>query len=116
MVIYFNPGCSKCNEALSLLNENNCRVEIRNYLQEPPTVDELRDLVKKLGCRAIDIVRQKEYEFQEKFMDKNLSDEELLRVLSENPILIERPIVVAGNRALIGRPPSRVLQIAEGEH
>lgn len=111
MILYFNPECSKCNEALDLLNKNSCEVEIRNYLQTPPSADELRDLVKKLGCRSFDIVRQKEPLFQEKFAGKQLSDGEWLRVLSENPVLIERPIVVSGEKALIGRPPVKVLDI-----
>jgi arsenate reductase len=111
MIIYFNPDCSKCSEALELLNGAGCEVKIRNYLETPPQVEELRDLVKKLGCKPADIVRKKEELYQQKFAGTAMNDEGVLRMLCENPILIERPILVSGDRAIIGRPPSLVLEI-----
>lgn len=111
MIIYFNPDCSKCNEALDLLKQSNCELNIRNYLAEPPTPTELKELLHKLQCEPLDIIRKKEPLFIEKYERKSFSNEEWLKILSENPILIERPIVINGNKAIIGRPPQLVLEI-----
>ncbi len=111
MIIYFNPDCSKCNEALDLLKQNNCELNIRNYLTEPPTPAELKELLTKLNCEPLDIIRKKELLFIEKYEGKSFSNEEWLKIMSENPILIERPIVINGNKAVIGRPPQLVLNI-----
>src|SRR5690349_14612666 len=112
MVLYFNPECSKCNAALDLLNTNNCEVEIRNYLANPPSVNELKQLVTKLSCNVRDIIRTKEPLFLEKFEGKRFTDDEWYEVLSSNPLLIERPILISGDKAVIGRPPERILQLA----
>src|SRR5262245_50254186 len=111
MVLYFNPECSKCNEALDLLKSNSCEVEIRNYLNQPPSVSELRELVSKLGCKVTDIIRTKEPLFQDNYTGGDLSDEKWLEVLSKHPILIERPILISGNKAIVGRPPKLVLDL-----
>ncbi len=111
MIIYFNPDCSKCNQALDLLKQNNCEFTIRNYITHPPSVEELKGLLDKLKCKAIDIVRKKEALYEEKYASKHLNDEEWLQILSEHPILIERPIVINNNKAIIGRPPQLVLNI-----
>jgi arsenate reductase len=111
VIIYYNEECSKCKEALAILKENNCEIEIRNYLTDPPSKAELTELLKKLGCKPEQLLRKSESLFQEKFVSKSFSDEEWLTILSENPVLIERPIVVSGSRALIGRPPSTVLNL-----
>jgi arsenate reductase (glutaredoxin) len=111
MIIYFNPECSKCNSALDLLSENNCEIQIREYLKDPPSVDELKSLISLLNCKAIDIVRKKEPLYLERFDGKKLSENEILQILSENPILIERPIVIDCNNAIIGRPPELVLKL-----
>ncbi|HOZ88239.1 MAG TPA: arsenate reductase family protein [Bacteroidia bacterium] len=115
MIIYYNPDCSKCREAHEILEKNNCNIQIRNYLVDPPTEKELKELIEKLGCKAIDIVRKSEPLFTERFHDKDLTDTEWLKVLSENPVLIERPIVIDGQRAILGRPPSLVLQLVPGQ-
>lgn len=113
MIIYYNPACSKCNEALNLLEGESCEVEIRNYLEQPPSVDELKEIVTKLGCSAVDLVRKSEPLFLEKFNGQALSEMEWMRVLSENPILIERPILIDGEKAIIGRPPVLVLDLVK---
>jgi arsenate reductase len=115
MILYFNPECSKCNEALDLLHANNCEVQIRNYLTDPPTVSELKELVLMLGCRITDIIRTKEPVYGEQFEGKSLPEESWFRILSENPVLIERPILISGGKAIIGRPPLLVLKLAEGD-
>lgn len=111
MIIYFNPNCSTCNEALDLLKQNNCEFTIRNYLSHPPTVAELNELVTKLHCKPIEIVRKKEALYQQNYASKQLSHDEWLQILSSHPILIERPIVINGSKAIIGRPPVLVLEI-----
>lgn len=111
MILYFNPDCSKCNEAASLLKSYQCNFEIRNYLQNPPGPAEIKALLEILNCKPQDILRRKEIIFQEKFEGKEFSQEEWLKILSENPILIERPILIDGKRAVIGRPPQLVLEI-----
>lgn len=111
MVIYYNSRCSKCREAKDLLEENNCDFEIRDYLKSPPTNKELKELLTKLRCRPIDIVRKSEPVFIEKFKNKDLSDQQWIAALSENPILIERPIVIDGDKAIVGRPPVLVLNL-----
>jgi arsenate reductase (glutaredoxin) len=111
MIIYYNPECSKCNEALGYLNSNNCEIEIRNYLTDPPTENELKELLQKLDCKAIDLVRQTEPLFIEKYSGRNCSDEEWIHILAQNPILIQRPIIVDGKKAIIGRPPTLVLEL-----
>ncbi|MGZ3900054.1 MAG: arsenate reductase family protein [Bacteroidia bacterium] len=113
MVIYYNPRCSKCREAKELLEENKCDFEIRDYLTTPPGKKELKDLISRLGCKPMDIVRKKEPLFHEKFAGKKLTDAQVIKMLSENPILIERPIVVDGNKAIVGRPPLLVLDMVK---
>lgn len=108
MKIYHNPGCGKCRAALSLLRENDAEFEVVEYLKNTPGERELRDVLQKLGKKPLDIIRKKEPVFIEKFKGKELSDEEWIRVMVENPILIERPIVVKGDKAVIGRPPENV--------
>ena len=109
MIIYYNARCSKCREALHLLEDANCEFEIREYLKVPPTKIEIKELLQKLNCNPIDIVRKNEPLFIEKFKDKKISKTQWIQLLSENPILIERPIVIDGDKAVIGRPPILVL-------
>ena len=111
MKIYFNKECSKCLEAFELIKSKGQSVEIVDYLNEPPSVETLKGIVKVLGIKPIELVRKKEPSFIEKFEGKNFSDNEWLKILSENPILIERPIIIEGNKAIIGRPPIKVLNL-----
>jgi arsenate reductase (glutaredoxin) len=108
MIIYYNPDCSKCKEAIEIMEHEGCRFEIRNYLEKPPTVLELKELTRLLNCSPYDITRKKEPLYLEQFEGKNLNTKELYDVLSANPILIERPIVIDGVRAIIGRPPTLI--------
>lgn len=111
MIIYHNPKCSKSREALSLLNEANCRVEIREYLKVPPSQKELKELLNKLDSKPIDIVRKSEALFIEKYKNKKITSAQWIKILSENPILIERPIVITNEKAVVGRPPVLVLDL-----
>lgn len=109
--IFYNPDCSKCREAMDLLEEGSCEIEVVEYLKNVPSREEIKEVLSKLGLKPLDLIRQKEAVFQEKFSAKNLSDEEWITALIENPELIERPILIDGNRAIIGRPPSLVVDL-----
>lgn len=111
MIIYHNTRCSKSREVLELLNKNKCEVEIREYLKQPPTKKELKELLAKLGCKPIDIVRKKEELFIKKFANKKFTDTEWIQILTEHPVLIERPIVIDGYKAVVGRPPELVIDL-----
>ena len=110
-VIYHNPRCSKSREVLALLQQHGIEPTIIEYLKKPPTEDELRDVIKKLGINAEALLRKGENVFMEKFSDRTLSDEEWIVVMVDNPVLIERPIVIHRNRAVIGRPWERVVEL-----
>ncbi len=109
LIIYHNPRCTKSRETLALIEKK--KPEIVEYLKTPPSATELKLLLKKLGLSVQQIIRKKEPLFIEKYKDKKLNDEKWIDVLIKNPILIERPIVVKGNKAVIGRPPSTVLTL-----
>ena len=111
ITILYNPRCSKCREALGHLEEGHCEIEIVEYLKKPLTKKQLKEILAKLGVRAIDIVRQKEELFVKKFSGKKFTNEEWIQILLENPILIERPIVIDGYKAIIGRPPELVIDL-----
>ncbi len=108
--IYHNPRCRKSREALELLKDKNIDPEIMLYLTEPPTKRELKALLKKLKMGPLDIIRKKEKAFLP-FKGKDLSDEEWIDIIVNNPILIERPIVVHGSKAAIGRPIDQIIEI-----
>lgn len=111
ITIYHNPRCGKSREALGLLNDNHCEIEIVEYLKNVPTKKDIKTLLSKLGLKAVDIVRKKEAIYLEKFKDKKFTNEEWIQILIEYPILIERPIIVDGYKAIIGRPPELVIDL-----
>lgn len=113
MIIYYNPKCSKCREAKELLEGEQCSFEIRNYLEKPPTQKEIKSLLKKLNLKAIDIVRTKENLFKKNFKGKKLGNSKWIKILSLHPELMERPIVIDGEKAVIGRPPIKVLDLVK---
>lgn len=109
--VYHNTRCRKSREALCLLEEKTSDIEVIEYLKHPLTVAQLTDLINKLGIKPEELIRKGEGVYKESFKGKVLSDTEWIKVLSENPVLIERPIIVKGNKAVIGRPPERVLEL-----
>ena len=108
--IYHNPRCTKSRQTLDLLKEKGEMPVIIEYLKTPPSADEIRSLVELLGVQPIQLVRKHEQEFNQ-YKGAELSDEEVIEILAKHPKLIERPIVVNGKKAAIGRPPENVLEI-----
>ncbi|MGD8574928.1 MAG: arsenate reductase (glutaredoxin), partial [Gammaproteobacteria bacterium] len=109
-----NPRCSKSRQTLELLRNRGVEPRIVNYLETPPSIDELRDLVAKLGISPRELLRTKEAAHAEAGLDApDVDDETILAAMHSHPILIERPIVVAGDRARIGRPPESVMEILD---
>ncbi|CUK06048.1 Arsenate reductase [Ruegeria denitrificans] len=112
MIAYWhNPRCSKSRVGLALLEENGAQVEVRKYLEDAPSADELRAVLGKLGVTAIDMMRTGEKQFKELGLTKTSSTDELITAMAENPILIERPLAIAGDKAAIGRPPENLLAL-----
>lgn len=109
--IYHNPRCQKSRQSLEILRNNGVEPEVIEYLKETPNKAELQKILAKLNLKPQDILRKGELVYKEKFKDMQFSDEEWLEIMVENPKLIERPIVVAGNSAVIGRPPEKVLEL-----
>ena len=115
VTIYHNARCSKSRSACELVAARGVTAQVIDYLQTPPGQDELRTLLKKLGMRPEQLVRRSEAIFQEQYAGKTLSDEQWLAALVAHPILIERPIVVRGDHAVIGRPTERVGELLDGD-
>lgn len=111
ITILYNARCSKCREALGLLEQNSCDIEMVEYMKKPLTKKQIKEILAKLGLKAFDIVRQKEPIFQERFKDKKFTNEEWIQILIEHPVLVERPIVIDGHEAIIGRPPELVVDL-----
>lgn len=107
--IYHNQRCGKSRNCLLVLKESNKEIEIINYLNTPPTAAELTTLLQKLNLTPIELVRQKETIWIENFKGKTLTENEIIQAMVENPILIERPIVVNGDKAIIGRDLEKVI-------
>ena len=113
LTIYHNPKCSKSREALALLEARGAAPRVVRYLEVPPTAAELAAIVRKLDMRPEQLVRKGENVFKATYAGRTLTDAEWIEAMVQNPILIERPIVVKGTRAVIGRPPERALTLLD---
>jgi len=111
LTIYHNPKCSKSRAALSLLQERGLTPRIVEYLKSPPSAAELEAIVAMLGIRPEQLVRKGEAIYKANYAGKALSEEQWIAAMVRDPILIERPIVMLENRAVIGRPPEGVLAL-----
>ena len=112
VTIYHNPDCSKSRETLGLLRERGIEPEVVEYLKSPPDEETLERLLRLLEIEPADLLRSREEEYAGLGLDARLDDREaLIAAMAAHPVLIERPIVVAGDRARLGRPPQRVLEI-----
>ncbi len=108
--IWHNPRCSKSRETLQLLEQHNASVRL--YLEDAPSADEIRAVLKKLGICARDLLRSGEDEYKTlNLADSSLTEDDLINAMVQAPRLIQRPIVIKGNKAAIGRPPESVLEI-----
>ena len=111
-ICYHNPRCGKSRQTLQLLQEQGIDVDIIDYLKTPPTFQQLDDIIQKLGIQPRDLMRTKEAAYKTNGLDdKSLDRQALINGMINNPILIERPIVIANGKAVIGRPPEAVLSI-----
>ncbi len=111
--IYHNPGCSKSCNALQVLRERGIEPRVVDYLSETPDIPELEMLVMKLGIPARDLVRKNEPLFERRYRGLDLNEHEWIRVLHENPVLIERPVVVRDHKAVIGRPMEIIMELID---
>ena len=113
LTLYHNPKCSKSRATLALLHERGVNPRIVPYLENPPSAPELKAIVARLGIRPEQLVRRNEDVFRSKYAGRTLTDDEWIEAMVKDPILIERPIVVRGRQAAIGRPPENVLPLLE---
>lgn len=112
LTIYHNPRCSKSREALELLRGKDTEPTVVEYLKAPPTAEELEKLLNLLGLEPRELMRKGESVYKEAGLDNPALDRKtLITAMVEHPILIERPIVIANGKAVIGRPPERVLEV-----
>ncbi|WP_300072402.1 arsenate reductase (glutaredoxin) [uncultured Ruegeria sp.] len=110
MIEYWhNPRCSKSREGLALLEDQGAEIKLRKYLEDAPSEDELRTAQTLLGVAAIGMMRTGEKLFKELGLTKSSPEQDLIRAMAENPILIERPLAIAGEKAALGRPPENLL-------
>jgi arsenate reductase (glutaredoxin) len=108
LTIYHNPACTKSRETLALIRSRGHEPRVIEYLKTPPSETELTAIVRKLGIKPLELVRRNEQVFKDKYAGKTLADKEWIKAMVANPILIQRPIVVRGEEAAIGRPPEDV--------
>ena len=112
ITIYHNPKCSKSRQTLKLLEEQATGIDVIEYLKNPPTVKKLKEILSLLKFSPRDLMRKKEAEYKDLGLyNSNLSDKDLIESMVKHPILIERPIVLANGKAVLGRPPENVLNI-----
>lgn len=113
--IWHNPRCSKSRETKKLLEEKGVELDVRLYLEDPPSKTLLKKTLKQLDMKPRQLLRTKEAAYKEAGLgDETLSDERVIEAMIENPVLIERPVVVIGEKAALGRPPENVLALLEG--
>ncbi len=111
MKIYHNPRCSKSRQTLQLIKDSGQEIEIVEYLNSPPTFEELKSIIDYLGITPEQLLRKNEAIYKEQFKGKSLSDDEWIQAMIDYPKLMERPIVVDGKKAVLGRPPEKVLSL-----
>lgn len=109
--IYHNSRCTKSRECLAFLEESGLEFEVIKYLDDVPTFEELKSIIEKLGIKPIELVRRKEKIWIVNFKNLEMSDHEIIQAMISNPILIERPIVINGNKAIIARPLEKAAAI-----
>ena len=111
ITIYHNPRCGKSRECLAFIENSNQEFEIIKYLEKPLSFDELKDIIKKLKIKPLELIRTKESVWVEHYKGKNLTDIEIIQSMVDFPILMERPIAVNGEKAVIARPFDKIKEI-----
>jgi arsenate reductase len=109
--IYHNSRCQKSRLGVKFLEKNKLDFEIINYINDPLNMDEIKFLLKKLKIKPIELIRKNELIWKTNYKNKKLSDEEIVMAMVDNPILIERPIIVNGDKAIIGRPTEKISEV-----
>ena len=110
--IFYNPKCSKCRLTMDILNDKGVQPSVVEYLNAPPSSAELNEVLDLLGLEPRELMRKHEAPYKENNLDSpDLNRVQLIQAMIDNPILIERPIIIKGNKATIGRPPEKVLEI-----
>jgi len=110
VTIYHNPRCGKSRAGLKAVQDAGIEPKIIKYLDTKPNAEEIKDLLTKLGMKPIELVRVKEAIWKENYKGKELTDDEIINAMAENPKLIERPIVVKGDKAVLGRPTENIVE------
>ena len=113
--IYHNSRCSKSRGACEILSDKGIQVEVIEYLKIPPTEHQISELLRMLNMKPSELVRRSEDLFKSEYSARNYTEAQWLSILAANPILIERPIIVKGEKAIIGRPPEKILELLEQE-
>lgn len=111
ITIYHNNRCGKSRSALSLLEESGQKFQTVEYLKDIPAIEDLKTIIKKLKIKPHDLIRTKEAIYLENYKGKDLTDDQWIQAMHDHPILMERPIVINGNKAVVARPPEKVLDI-----
>ena len=112
--VYFKPKCATCQTAMQLIKANSKeKIETVEYLVETPTQQQLKEIIKMLGIKPEELVRKKEPLYKEKYEGKKITGAQWIKILNQNPILIERPIIVNGDKAIIGRPVERIVEFVK---
>ena len=106
-----NSRCKKSRETLAIIEKNGSEIEIIDYLNNPVSKNTLKNIIKKLDIKPIELIRKGESIWKERFKDQDMNEEEIINCMIEYPKLIERPIVIKNNEAIIGRPPENVLKL-----
>lgn len=109
--IYHNPRCSKSRQGLAILENSGKPFEVVKYLEDNLSLEALKEIINLLNIKPIDLIRKNEAIWKSNYKGKNLSDSEIIQAMVNNPKLIERPIVINGNTAVIGRPPDNILSL-----
>lgn len=110
--IFYNPKCSKCRQTMAILDNKGIKPSVVEYLKTPPSRNELDTILNLLAIEPRQLMRTHEAPYKENRLDNaDLSREQLIQAMVDNPVLIERPIVISGNKATIGRPPEKILDI-----
>lgn len=114
ITIWHNPRCSKSRQGVALLEENGTEADVVKYLDTPPTAEEIKTVLGKLGITARELMRTKEAEYKELGLNDVEDEQQLIEAMAAHPKLIERPVVIMGDKAVIGRPPEKVLELVNG--